>query len=73
MDRISLTKVGSAIAEHVEKLDGKTHEQFYLARRRSRHHSLRSGLLWIALIARAVPFGILALTLSADLSALASI
>jgi len=61
------------IAERVGKLDGKTHEQFYLARRRSRHHSLRSGLLWIALIALAVPFGIVTWTLSADPLALAGI
>jgi hypothetical protein len=71
--RISLTKVGPVIAERVGKLEGKTHEQFDLARRRSCHHSLRSGILWISVIARSVLCGSVAWTFPADQSALAGI
>jgi hypothetical protein len=50
----SLKKADPVIPERAGKLEGKTHEQLYLARRRSCHHSLRSGLLWISVIARPV-------------------
>jgi hypothetical protein len=61
------------MAERVRKPEGKTDEQFDLARRRSSHSSLRSGLLWISVIARSVLCGIVTWTFYADPSALAGI